>query len=218
MGQLRLKTQFGTQFIERFLGGSEMYQSVEELKEAENNPKECGRINWDVWNRVVQEGRQQLSELFNDKGNVKPIKERQFKEIWVYDFNGNLKGHFSSAKETAERMNLNKGTIAQMAWRKKPYYTMSLIFSYHELTKDEVMVLVLGTPRKKPIVYTNYRGSRPKEKWVYDLSGKLLGNFNSSEEVARHFDIERGAVNYYSWKGEPYYKKGLIIRNQPMDK
>lgn len=214
MGQLGLKIRFNTQFIERFLGDSELYQSLEELKEAEKNPNECGRINWEVWDRTVQECKQQLSQLSKDKGNDRPVKERQLKEIWVYDFDGNLKGHFSSAKETAERMNLNKGTIAQMAWKRKPYHTMSLVFSYNELTKSEVKALVLG----RPVVHTSYNISRQKEKWVYDLRGELLGHFESTEEVARQFNIERGTVNYYSWKGEPYYKKGLIIRNQPIEK
>lgn len=211
MGQLRLKTRFNTQFIERFLADSELYQSLEELKEAENDPNECGRINWEAWDRAVQECKQQLSQHFNY--NDSPAIERRLKPIWVYDLKGKPKGHFSSARETAERMNLNKGTISQMAWKKIPYWKASLFFSYEELTKDEVKAIVA---ERQSIRVAN--DSRQKEKWVYDLRGKLLGHFSSSEEVAIRFDIDRGAVNYYSWKGEPYKLKGLMIRNQPIDK
>ena len=56
--QQRTLIIYRTRYIQRFLDDYATYDTIEELKEAENRGE--GRINWDVWNKLVDETRKQL--------------------------------------------------------------------------------------------------------------------------------------------------------------
>ena len=214
MGQMYLKRKYGS-LIERYLGDTDLYNSVEELKEAEKDPDENGRINWSVWDKKVKECREELNRIFKGR---KPVEKHKQKEIWVYDLNGKFLGHFNSAKETVEKMNLGNVPITQVCWRRKPYYKLNMIFSYDQLTEDDISAMVRKPNTNDEMTSPDYSRTEPKEKWVYDLNGNFIGHFETSWDVARKFNIKRKTVNYYAWKKAPYFKVGLIIRNKPMDK
>lgn len=56
--QQRTLIIYHTRYIQRFLDDYATYDTIEELKEAENRGE--GAINWDVWNKLVDETRKQL--------------------------------------------------------------------------------------------------------------------------------------------------------------
>lgn len=50
---------YHTKYIERFSGDEDLYNTRKELQDAEERGE--GRINWEVWDRLIKETRQQIS-------------------------------------------------------------------------------------------------------------------------------------------------------------
>lgn len=50
---------YHTKYIERFSGDEDLYNTREELQDAEERGE--GRINWEVWDRIINETRKQIS-------------------------------------------------------------------------------------------------------------------------------------------------------------
>ena len=75
MSKMLLKQRFNTDWIERMIYQDDMYQSVEDLKKAEENPKEHGRINWSVWDRIVKQGRREIEEYIKERVNLRRRQE-----------------------------------------------------------------------------------------------------------------------------------------------
>lgn len=166
-------------------------------------------INWDKWDKLVQDTKELIHQLVEDDDD--DYTPGNFKHVYAYDLlNGKLIGEFSSAIEASEKLNVNRGTIAHLCWKKRPYLKGKIYFSYTPVTREEVL-------KHSTKLDTNYNGSKPVRKYVYDLNGKLLGIFSSTQAVADKFNIETSAVNYYAWKKRPYWIKKLIILNRPMD-
>lgn len=208
-GHLNLKFKFRTEHIDQ--GHYEhLYQTREELKEAEERNE--GRVNWSVWDRVVAETKEQLKKMTE----LPATKERQYKKVYVYNYDGQLIAQYKSADEASERLNINKGTIQYSCTQFKPFQKERLYFSYTPMDYQDVRKITDNYKHKKP---TNQGGGHKKvEKWVYDSSSmKLLGHFKDTLEVAQKFNVRPDAVNYYAWMNKPYKKKGLIFRNTPME-
>lgn len=209
MTKIRYKWR-GDRLVEKdILDGFQLdITSREELMELAKGEGLTHPVNWDVWDKVVQQTRQLIQQLVEDDDEYTPGTT---KPVYAYDLNtGEEIGHYTSAQEAAEALNVLKGTIAQYACRKRPYLTQELFFSYEPITKQEVL-------KHKPKKQTNYRGGIPTPKWVYDLNYKLLGHYNSTAEVAEQYDIPAKQVNFLAWKQRPYWKQEIIILSTPMD-
>lgn len=208
MTKIRYKWR-GDRLVEKdILDGFQLdITSREELMELAKGEGLTHPINWDVWEKTVQQTKEIIEQVVGDE----TILSRQLKDVYAYDLNtGEEIGHYTSAQEAAEALNVIKGTIQHYAWKERPYLTKELFFSYEPITKQEVL-------KHKPKKQTNYRGGIPTEKYVYDLNYKLLGHYKSTAEVAEQYDIPAKQVNYLAWKQRPYWKRKLIILSKPMD-
>lgn len=186
---------------------NDLWQTREELEQAKP-----GNINWDLWDELVEKTRMAIMAIPATDEDIKPTA----KHVWVYHTSGKYIGDYSSAVEVGTKFDISPNTVYQSLWSGKPYYSRQLFFSYHQLSEEEIEKL--KEMRAKKMAGNGYAGGRPKgvEKWVYNLKGELLGHYSSSDEVAKAYNIDRGAVNYYSWKAEPYQKKGLLILSKPL--
>ena len=181
--------------------------SREELMELAKGEGLTHPINWDVWDKVVLQTKEIIEQVVGEE----TMQDKQTKKVYAYDLNtGEEIGHYTSAQEAAEALNVIKGTIQHYAWKERPYLTKELFFSYEPITKQEVL-------KHKPKKQTNYRGGIPTPKWVYDLNYQLLGHYNSTAEVAEQYDIPAKQVNFLAWKQRPYWKQEIIILSTPMD-
>lgn len=65
----RTITIYNTKYVERFADEGELYNTREELMEAEQRGE--GKINWDKFNEIVEQTKQFLN---NDKGREKRVQ------------------------------------------------------------------------------------------------------------------------------------------------
>lgn len=163
------------------------YQSIEELKEAEERGE--GRINWSVWDKVVEETKQQLASITYPKHNSSGVPK------WVYRAStGKLIGKYQNTQEVADAfkyINLTNAAINYYAFMQKPYYKHDLYFS------NEPIILKPKTQEKKPR-YTA----------AYDLTtGKLIAIFRTTTEAAEYFNMPKTQVGYCVSKHNGVYKK-----------
>lgn len=182
--------KYGNPFYERSIGDQQMFQTVGELKDAERIPSETGRINWEVWDRVVTDTRRQLQELGSTA---------RTKKVFAYDLDGGSRGCFSSVTEASEALGIGKSTIVQCCLTMRPNRKNSTVLSYFELTPEDVMHLQQDA------------GTRT-EKLVYDLEGRLIGRYGTIREVSQEFQIDRSTVQYHLQTGTPHRKRGIIIK------
>ena len=134
----KLNKYYNTSLIERFISDGNMYETVDELKASENDPEESGRINWEVWDRVVQDTREQVFAY----GNHIPPKKKPFMEVYVYNYDGQFVGKYGSARETAHKMGFKESTVQYLIWKNRPYQTARLYFSREQLTPEEVKEII----------------------------------------------------------------------------
>lgn len=119
-GRLKLKDRFNTNHILKETNENELYQSIEELKDAEvNDQTETGRINWNIWQKVVQETKEMLSKLeFYDTKTI----------IQAYDLQGNLLKEYEGYKEAAMDWYTTSELVNLYCRRKVPYLKQQVFF------------------------------------------------------------------------------------------
>ena len=88
-------------YIERETAEEDLYQSRDELKEAEERGE--GKINWENWDKLVEQTQQQLQDYNQHKPTKKSIQRS------VYNLNGQL---------------IAKGTAKALENLLKPYMTL----------------------------------------------------------------------------------------------
>jgi len=119
-GRLKLKDRFNTNHILKETNENELYQSIEELKNAElNDTTETGRINWNIWQKVVQETKEILSRL--EFYGTKTI-------IQAYDLQGNLIKEYEGYKEAAMDWYTTPELVSVYCRKGKPYIKQKVIF------------------------------------------------------------------------------------------
>lgn len=108
---------YHSNFTERDRNEEDLYQTREELKQAETRGE--GKINWSVWNKIVDETKEQLSKLiFYD---IKTIIE-------VYDLKGNLINQYNSYKEAAMDWYTTPELVSVYCRSKQPYLKQKVYF------------------------------------------------------------------------------------------
>lgn len=193
------------EFRERRRQGIELqdkyYKTREELKEAEERLE--GSINWEAWDRVVEETKEQFKNM------TFPTKQEHNSNAavpkWVYrNSTGQLLGHYQSTAEVAEAfkyINLTTAAINYYSFVQKPYFKHDLYFS------NEPIVLKPKSINKNKI---------PRNTVAYDLqSGKIIAVFETAKEAAKYFQMPTTQVAFViSQRNGIYKKKNLRFEYQ----
>lgn len=118
-GRLLLKDNFHTNHILKETNENELFQSIEELKEAENDPNETGRINWELWDSIVEQTKNELKELkVYDNKTI----------IQAFDLKGNLINQYDSYKDAARDWYTTPELVSVYVRRKAPYTKQKVFF------------------------------------------------------------------------------------------
>lgn len=189
------------EFQERRKQGIEVqdkyYQTREELKEAEERAE--GRINWSVWDKVVEETKQQLASITFPKQNNGIPK-------WVYQAStGKLLGNYENTQEVLDafpQLNLTRSAVNYYAFMGKPYYKLDLFIS------NEPIILQPRTKKEARLTA------------AYDLNtNQLIGLFQTATEAEEYFKMPQAQVSYcIRTHNGVYKKKNLRFEYQSMNK
>lgn len=210
-GRLNEKLRFGDYAIEK-MKLVDLYQTREELKEAEERCE--GRINWEKWDELVQEVKQQLIQAFGVNNTTKSPK--YIKPVWAYNFNAKQIATYTSALEASKELEIPHGTVSRFARELKPLLYKKLIVSYRPLTRQELVNIIDKKHNEKKV--TEVGRPAPVPKWVYNSDTyEFLGYFSSTFEAAETFGMTANQVNYQAWIERPYKKLKLLILNQPLE-
>ena len=124
-GRLKLKDWFSTNLILKETKESELYSSIEELKNAQfNDPNELGEINWEKWEQVVDETRKKLSriKLYVTKTVVQ-----------AYDLQGKLISQYDSYSDAAKDWATTPELVGVYVRQKRPYIKQKVFFMTKEI-------------------------------------------------------------------------------------
>ena len=177
------------EFQERRRQGIEIqdkyYTTREELKEAEERDE--GRINWDVWQSLVEKTKQELASITFPKQNNGIPK-------WVYQAStGKLIGHYENTQEVLDafpQLNLTRAAVNYYAMTGKPYYKLDLFFS------NEPIILQPRTKKEARLTA------------AYDLNtNQLIALFETASEAEEYFQMPSSQVSYCIRQHNGVYKK-----------
>ena len=129
----------------------DLYYTREELKEAEERGE--GKINWEVWDKLLKKGKQELHEWELEQQELKRHTNNKKSILrFVYNLNGQLitqgdaktlesllKPYGKFSKETIT-------TYANHTWIKDGFYFTN---TYHKDTEKLIMAINLAKKRKK---------------------------------------------------------------------
>lgn len=105
-------------------GTIDIYQSREELQEAEKRQE--GKINWDIWHKVQEQTKQDITKALKD--HQEPLKR---KPIYVYTLNTKIPLIvFKDSDEAATTLNITRVQVTNHARTQVPIYYRGIILSY----------------------------------------------------------------------------------------
>ena len=112
---------------------------------------------------------------FSPKGEKNPMS----KKVFVYDFYGNKIEEFIGVKDKARKLNINQSAIVRVLTSKRFHYK-KMIYSYEELSKDEIVKRVKNWKEKL--------NRKTKKTFIGSFPEKKEEVFYNTEEFARtHF-------------------------------
>lgn len=126
------------------LDESLLYETRLELKEAEQNPKETGKINWAVWDKVSSQCKHDIEEELKD---YNPPTEKTI--FLAYDLDYNLKGIYYTSEDCADDYGISREAVIASINRNKPYKKGKTIFKRYRITKKGDKVIKIEDPRRK---------------------------------------------------------------------
>lgn len=135
-----------------------------------------GRIKWDVWDKMVNQTKNEIDEYFRNHTPVK--KEHQGINIYAYDNNGNLINTFNSNTECAQHFKGNECTVHHYSINQNIYN--GYLLSREELTKDRAFAMYRFALEHGKIFQPFLKNTKPKKTvYLYNQFGRMTGIYES---------------------------------------
>lgn len=113
----------------------ELYQSLEELREAETRGE--GKINWNVFNELVSQTKEQITKALEQKPTRKKRKPipTEGKKTYVYNATTlQLLGKYDAQHQAAIAMGMSPRQVGYIIWKYNGLYQKkNLLFSNKKL-------------------------------------------------------------------------------------
>ena len=120
---------YGDTYTEKdIFKGAEDVSSRQELMELAQEEDPSPRINWDKWDELVQETKQDITKELKKHKPIAQKNGRVATRVYVYDSNKLLIKTFSSTQEAADYYNIRREQVTNYAREEKPYYKFQIIF------------------------------------------------------------------------------------------
>jgi hypothetical protein len=166
------------------------YENSKELFECE--------INWENWNRIVEQTRRDIAELLKDY--KQPTKLARHETSYIYNKDGELVKEFETQLDCARFLGGNKATVSNYLKRQWNYngYLLSLeelrpdiAFALHRYNREHGYIFIHGDTKKRIPIYS------------YNADGKLVGAYETQYKWAK-----------VTKKGNTFIKKADRIVNE----
>lgn len=102
---------------------NDLYTSREELQEAELQEEEFGKINWDNWDKTVQETKKLIEK------ELKQFKTNKKRMVYVYDLQDNLIQTFPTTDQCASFYGISREQVNVYIRRNVPYKKRNIRFT-----------------------------------------------------------------------------------------
>ena len=113
-------------------GDVDIYHTREELQEAET--REEGRINWDMWDKAVEQAKNDITNALKDYQGYKKRKP-----IYVYTINAKIPLFiFENSDEASKTLGINRMVITNQCRTERPYHQKGIIMLYHPINLNEI--------------------------------------------------------------------------------
>ena len=148
------------------------YENSKELFECE--------INWENWNRIVEQTRRDIAELLKDY--KQPTKLARHETSYIYNEDGELVKEFETQLDCARFLGGRNTTISNYLKRQWNYkgYLLSLeelrpdiAFAMYRYNKEHGNVFIEGETKKRIPIYS------------YNADGKLVGAYETQYQWAK---------------------------------
>lgn len=138
-----------------------------------------GKINWDVWERVVSETKQKIKEYFEKNTIIKDPQKELYLGIKVFAYNndGELVKTFNTHIECSEYLSGNNTTIQN--YSKNNFIYNDFLLSREKLSKDVAFALYRYALEHNRIYKSNLDNhKKTKLIYIYNSEGKMNGVYN----------------------------------------
>lgn len=127
---------YGDTYTEKdILKGAEDVSSRQELMELAQEEYPLPRINWDKWDKLVQQTKQDITEELKKHKPIAQKNGRIPQKVYVYDFKKKLVKIFSSTQEAADYYSIRREQVTNYAREERPYYKLQIIFKYVQINE-----------------------------------------------------------------------------------
>ena len=136
-----------------------------------------GKINWDVWDRMVEEFHKWMEEYFSKKTNI-PKDKRNTKEVYAYDNNGEYVKEWETNAECAKEMKCSTSTVHN--YSKAGNILNGYLLSREKLTKDVAFAKYRDSLHHGNVYQVGVTITKPKKAvYRYTNEGKMVGLYES---------------------------------------
>lgn len=140
---------------------------------------EC-QINWENWNRIVEQTKREIAEALKDYKQPKQLARHE--TSYIYNEDGELVKEFETQLDCARFLGGNAATVSNYLKRQWNYkgYLLSLeelrkdvAFAMHRYNREHGNVYIEGDTKKRIPIYS------------YNADGQLVGAFSTQYQWAK---------------------------------
>lgn len=136
-----------------------------------------GKINWDVWDRMVEEFHKWMQEYFSGSTSQFP-KNKSNVMVYTYDSNGNFIEVYDSNSQAAIHFQVSNSIVH--TYSKKQGVLNGYLLSREKLTKDVAFALYRRAIESGQVFQTGITRTKAKKTvYVYNHTGKMIGVYES---------------------------------------
>lgn len=144
-----------------------------------------GKINWDAWERIVEQTRNELGELLRNY-NIKKTWKCNRKNVYGYNNNGELVNEWKCNIDCANEFKVTHSVIHNYSKTNK--IINGYLISREKLTKDKAFALYRNA-LENGHVYNRGKTKPNKTVYQYNKDGKMIGVFESLNQWCKCNEI-----------------------------
>lgn len=165
-----------------------------------------GKINWDAWDRLIEEGRKWNAEHFPSNT---PNDHRVRKTIYGYDNNGELVKQWQTNKECAVGLGCSTSTVHNYSILKN--VINNYLLSREKLLKDVAFALYKESLHHGKVYQQGVsKTKKPKTLYIYNEYGKMIGIYDNVSQYCKRIGIDSHNIRHRMRSGD-IIRKGVLL-------